>query len=119
MWIMQNQSFLSIVDAADKQNCLLVRARRQGDIEVVFPKASVVVLVGRDYRYRAEIPRSEVAAAMARAVMDLGYPNFKSSVSDPNLHRAYAECWSTMAALQEYAPYSATPRPGFRKHPVR
>jgi hypothetical protein len=49
----------------------------------------------------------------------LDYPNFKSSVADYHLHRAYADCWSTMASLQEYAPCNETPRPGFRKHPQR
>jgi hypothetical protein len=119
MWLMQNNSFLSIVDAAETPGCLLVRARRVGDIEAVFPHADVVILVGRDYRFRAQIMRADVAKALVSAVMALDYPNFKSSVADYHLHRAYADCWSTMASLQEYAPCNETPRPGFRKHPQR
>ena len=79
-----------------------------------------MILAGRDYRFRAEVTRADVAKALDAAVKDINYPNFKSSVSDPNLHRAYAEVWATMANLQEYAPYSETPRPGgLRKHPQR
>lgn len=119
MWIMQNQSFLSIVDAAETPGCLLVRARRVGDIEAVFPHADVVILVGRDYRFRAEITRADVAKALVSAVMGLDYANFKSSVADPHLHRAYADVWGVMAGLQEVPPYSETPRPRFDKHPKR
>ena len=39
MWIFQNDSFLSIVAHRDKPGMLLVRARKAGDIEAVFPEA--------------------------------------------------------------------------------
>ncbi|WP_193425111.1 hypothetical protein [Paraburkholderia kirstenboschensis] len=110
---------MSIVDASDEPGTLLVRARRQGDIEAVFPDAKVTQSVGRDYLYRAGIAREEVAAALAEQIMRLDYPNFKSSVADPRLHAAYSSTWSIMSQLQEYAPYHTTPRPGFRAHPLR
>ena len=37
MWIFLSDSFLSIVAHRDKPGVLLVRARRAGDIEAVFP----------------------------------------------------------------------------------
>ena len=119
MWICLSESFLSIVDASDEPGTLLVRARRQGDIEAIFPDAKVVQSIGRDYLYRAGIKREEVAAALADQVMRLTYPNFKSSVADPRLHAAYSSTWSIMSQLQPYAPYHTTPRPGFRAHPER
>ncbi|CAB3645512.1 hypothetical protein [Paraburkholderia rhynchosiae] len=119
MWIFLSDSFLSIVDASTEPGTLLVRARREGDIEQVFPGANVVSVVGRDYLFRAAVPRQSVAQALVDQVMNLTYPNFKSSCSDPHLHRAYAAVWSVMATLQPYEPYARTPRPNFRKHPRR
>jgi hypothetical protein len=114
-----NDSFLSIVDASTSENCLLVRARREGDIEAVFPSAKVVIIGGRDYRFRAEIDRQEVGAVVAARLTGISYPNFKSSVKDRNLAHAYHDVWSVMEALQPVAAYSTVPRPGFRAHPVR
>lgn len=119
MWICLSNAFLSIVDASNEPGTLLVRARRQGDIEAVFPDAKVVQSPGRDYLYRAGVKREAVAAALAEQVMKLAYPNFKSSVADPRLHAAYSSTWSIMSQLQEYAPGHTTPRQGFRAHPQR
>ena len=41
MWICFSDSFLSIVEPAEKDGTLLVRARRDGDIERVFAGAKV------------------------------------------------------------------------------
>ena len=119
MWICLSNAFLSIVDASNEPGTLLIRARRAGDIEAVFPNAKVVQSIGRDYLYRAGIAREEVATVLAEQAMRLVYPNFKSSVADPRLHAAYSSTWSIMSQLQEYAPYHAMPRQGFRAHPQR
>ena len=55
MWLCLNNAFLSIVDKDCAPDELLVRARRDGDIERVFPKAEVEVTLGNDYRCRARI----------------------------------------------------------------
>jgi hypothetical protein len=41
MWIFLNDSFLSIVANRELAGVLLVRARKEGDIEAVFPDATV------------------------------------------------------------------------------
>ena len=119
MWICLSESFLSIVDASNEPGTLLVRSRRQGDIEAVFPNAKVVQTPGRDYLFRAGIARETVANALANAALNLYYPNFKNSVADSNLHRAYSSVWSIMSQLQEVAPGHTTTRPNFRAHPQR
>lgn len=106
MWICANRSFLSIVDKAVDPDCLLVRARRPGDIENYFPNAKVKKTVGNDYLFRAEINREEVASVVAAQVMGIKYDNFKDSVADDRLHSAYSQVWHTMARLQPIAPYS-------------
>lgn len=107
MWICLNEAFLSVVSKDCPADCLLVRARRRGDIERVFPGARVEETPGNDYLFRAVVKRSDVADALARQVEALDYDNFKNSVRDRKLHDAYASFWHTHARLQEIPPYSA------------
>jgi hypothetical protein len=111
MWLCFSSAFLSIVH---KPPCgpdeLLVRARRPGDIESVFPRARVVRSTGADYLYRTVIPKVDVAWALTKAVKDIDYPNFKNTVQDKGLRDAYLEVWATMADLQPLRPYSSAHR---------
>lgn len=108
MWICLNRSFLSIVTPTGEPHSpvLLVRARRKGDIESVFPGAKVSRTPKRDYLFRALIPREEIARAIADEVAHLDYSNFKGSVKNDELHDAFAKVWRVMANLQPTAPYS-------------
>jgi hypothetical protein len=106
MWIMFSDCFLSIVSKDCQQDQLLVRARREGDIERVFPEANVKKDTKTDYLYRAVIPRMEIALAIAERIDDIDYPNFKDSVEVKDLHRAYMQVWFAMVELQPLPPYS-------------
>jgi hypothetical protein len=111
MWISLSNAFLSIVSNPDDAATLLVRARRKGDIESVFgSQHEVVTLPGRDYQFRAFIPRNVAASAIGEALKAISYPNFKNSVDDDALHGAYAKVWGVMAALQEIPPYAEADR---------
>jgi len=105
MWLSTNKGFLSIVSHPQDKDALLVRARRHGDIESMFPDAKVERTPGRDYLYRASIPRTTVAATVAARLCDIDYGNFKNSVRDDKLHRAYHRVWDVMADLQAVKPY--------------
>lgn len=96
MWICLNNAFLSIVQHWDKPNVLIVRARREGDIERVFPNTKTWVDPNADYQHRAEVPREIVAAKLVEAVGRIDYPNFKGSVREPDLHDAYMGVWHTL-----------------------
>ncbi|MFM0752627.1 hypothetical protein [Paraburkholderia strydomiana] len=120
MWICLNDSFLSIVNSDQDPTVLMVRARRRGDIEAVFGNHwAVTTIPGRDYQFHASIPRERVGEVIAGHLKSIDYTKFKSSVTDPHLHHAYANVWRIMADLQEISPYGTGPRPGFRKHPQR
>ncbi len=102
MWVFFPNSFVSIVDKGDPSgNSLLVRARRQGEIEAIFPDAIVVEGGGTDYRYRARINREEVALRMADAIRDIDFSNFKATVKDRARHDAYMGVWRVMNDYQE------------------
>ncbi len=102
MWVFLRDSYLSIVDKGDDTGqTLLVRARRAGDIEAVFPKAEVIEGAGTDYRYRARIDREQVAQAMADQVRGIRYGNFKAAIKDRDRHDACMRVWDAMYAFQE------------------
>lgn len=100
MWIFLSHAFLSIVDKGGDSTTLLVRARKAGDLERVFPEAEVEETPRNDYRYRARLPRERVAQAMADAVRNIRYPNFKGTVEGHARHEAYMEVWSSMYRYQ-------------------
>lgn len=106
MWICLSNSFLSVVHKDCEKDELLVRARRKGDIEKVFPDADVKRTVGVDYLFRAVVKRKDVAAAMTAMLMDYSSKNFKDSVRDNQLHNAYMSVWGVMAKMQHPAPYA-------------
>jgi len=102
MWIFSNDSFLSIVAHPKQPGHLLVRARRAGDIKVIFPDYPIEHNTGTDYPYRATIPRYEVAEAMVRRVTDIDYSNFKDSIpgSDGGRYSTYTTVWATLFQLE-------------------
>lgn len=106
MWLFLSDSFLSIVQSKTDKSILVVRARRPGDIEMVFPRAKVYTLQGRDYQFRAEVDRADVAEAMYREVMTMDHTNFKDSVHDHDYHEACSKVWGIMSKLQPVPPYS-------------
>lgn len=106
MWLMLNDAYLSIVSKDCKRDELLVRARRPGDIEKIFPNAKVTELHHADYQFRAVVKRSEIKQAMSGEIDRITYGNFKDSVSDQTLHNAYLRVWSHMSLLQPVPPYS-------------
>lgn len=115
MWLMLNDCFLSIVHKDCARDELLVRARRAGDIEKVFPGAKVSRSTTTDYLFRAIVKRELVESAMVGEVRRINYENFKNSVTDRPLHDAYLRCWFAMSELQPTRPYSGQPRPPIQR----
>lgn len=115
MWICLYDCFLSIVAKDCKPSELLVRARRAGDIEKIFPDAKVTRYTKSDYLFRAVVLKADVITAMSRELDDIDYPNFKDAVKDKKLHDAYLSVWLTMSDLQPLPPYSGNMKKT-RKH---
>jgi len=117
MWLVTTEGFVSIVQDHEDPTVLQVRARVPEDISANFPGAEVFIAPGADYRYRARVPRKDVAEALADAVTKLAYTShFKDvalerSSANSARYSAYYDTWSAMARMQDYAPYSTVPRP--------
>lgn len=101
MWIFLPKSFISVVQKPGDTDTLTVRTRIKGDIESVFPQARVEVNQGTDYKYRARVPRDEVAQVLHDQVMNLDWSNFKGAVKAKKRHDAYMNVWSAMYAVQD------------------
>ena len=107
MWIMGTDFFLSVVRKDCSPGQLLVRARREGDIEKVFGKVEVQKDTTADYLFRARIDEERVAEAMRNELRRIDYGNYKSSVRDKRLHDALLDVWTSMSKLQDPPPYSS------------
>jgi predicted transposase YdaD len=102
MWLFTTSGFLSIVDKGGDGTTLLVRARRKGEIESIFPDAVVVTSPRNDYLYRARIDREQVAQTMAEMIRNLGYQNFKATIQDTDFHDACMDVWEVMYRYQNH-----------------
>jgi hypothetical protein len=105
MWIMLNDCFISLVAKDCSRDEVLVRARRPGDLEKLFPGVRVEKTTTTDYLFRAKVKRSDVSRMLAGEVERVTYPNFKNSVDDHPLHDAYMLVWTAMSRLQPTPPY--------------
>ena len=108
MWVCLNSGFISIVHKDCKSDELMVRARRKGDIEKVFPGVIGKKTQGTDYAFRAVVSREAVAQMLTDQVFNMDYSNFKNSVWDNALHSVYSSVWSIIGRLQDGGPYGNT-----------
>ncbi len=100
MWIILRNSFLSIAKRDCHEDELLVRARRKGDIERIFPQANVKETLEYDYRYRAVLKKAAVIAAMSQCINDIDYAHFNEAIDEGDLLDAYAEVRDDLENLQ-------------------
>lgn len=103
MWIFLSDAFFSVVHKDCKPDEVIVRARRKGDIERVFPRkmrSKITKLLHADYLYRTTVKRSVLAEVMKVEIDRITYANFKDSVDDDELHSAYLRVWSVMYGLR-------------------
>lgn len=106
MWIFLNDSFVSVVEDRADSSQLVVRARKEGDVErflqgAMASELRVVQTDHADYRFRASVPRRVVARVLEAVALSLDYPNFKDSVGDDERHAIYSRVWSVGLDLDE------------------
>lgn len=104
MWVFFNFGYFSVVAHRDDKKLLMIRSRIKGDLEKLKKTylsnlGDVVYTPKADYPYRALAWKSEFAEAVKKAVLDIDYENFKSSVSKEQghpRHDLYMSVWSAM-----------------------
>jgi len=113
MWIfIRDTGFFSIVQ---NDRCqpgeLVIRARCRGDLDKLQEKlladygfaGKVIDTPKADYNCRMFAARSIVAQAIAQAVTDITYDNFKNTIpsAETARHDAYFNVWSAMNQWQQ------------------
>jgi hypothetical protein len=101
MWICTQHGFVSIVQDTTRPGHLLVRARDKDHLESLVPGRSVSHTPDHDYPWRVVMPAVAVADVVSRAVVDIGYSNFKgrvdgSPLGDTWYARALHRVWGVM-----------------------
>lgn len=100
MWLFSTRGFVSIVANRNDPAAFLVRGRFKGDVNAVFPGVDVQITPDADYRFRASVPRDEVARQLAQLAGDIDYDNFKTAAPGDR-HGVYLQVWSAMMTEQE------------------
>lgn len=102
MWVFLPDSFLAVSEHALDPRWLAIRARFPGDIERVFPTATVTETREADYRFRTLVPREEVAEVIAAKVRRINYPALTAEIAELGDRRpdVYAEAWDVLRRAQ-------------------
>jgi len=100
VYLLSKDGILSIVAHRTKPGMLMVRSVAREDIAQFWPRARIVEMSEADYRFRTTLPREEVAARIAQAVLEIDYEKVKPSVGKDREH-TYLEVWSAMMSLQD------------------
>jgi hypothetical protein len=104
MWIVMNDSFVSIVKDREDGLGVVVRARVREDLVSLFGEShaeDIIETEDSDYRFRLFLDQAYVAAAIENRVMGVDYHNFKDSVKQSWRKNAYMKIWHIMYDVQE------------------
>jgi len=104
MWIVMNDSYVSIVKDREDDMGVVVRARVKEDLESLFGKdhaEDIIETDDSDYRFRLFLDQAYVAAVIEDRVMNIDYDNFKNSVKQSWRKMAYTQIWNIMHRVQE------------------
>jgi len=108
MWLMTRIGFFSIVRKPGDGD-LTIRARVREDLETLqqhyLPALGpITTKAGTDYPFRAMASASDVAAATAKMIDDIDYPNFKNEVGKRQgtaRAHAYSRVWQALLKLEK------------------
>ncbi len=110
MWLITPFGFFSIVQKPGDASAgtLTVRARVRADLVALAQHGlpglgTIEESTDTDYRFRAQAPRAQVAAALAAMAEAIDYDNFKDEVAQRQGHarsKLYGKVWSVLHALQ-------------------
>lgn len=111
MWVFLNDAMVSAVAHRTRPGHLMVRARIAGDLERLFPRATVTRTPDADYAYRCTVTRAYFAMVLSQRAEAIDYPNFKGSLAAakgdqrPSTYmarsQAYHRTWDAMMDAQQ------------------
>jgi hypothetical protein len=116
-------SFVSVVVDRERPSNLLVRARREGDVQNLLtgfqPGLRVVQTDHADYRFRASVSRPVFERAFKAQAAAIDYSNFKDAVDEDDgyRHDVYSRVWGAALSLDARRPLRNWPEDLFDDEP--
>lgn len=107
MWVFIPGGFVSIVKHRQRSGRVLVRARREADLEAFFDghfMPPFAATPDADYPFRVDADQTEVAQLVAAHVQAIDYDNFKAAPGNEDRQLALIKVWMAMRELQEPQP---------------
>lgn len=103
MWIVSNNSYISVVENRNNRDYFVVRARIKGDLENFFAgeKIEVHETSDSDYRFRTFVKKTDFITQMSENINKINYTNFKDSVKEIDRKSWYTKIWYIMYDVQE------------------
>jgi hypothetical protein len=101
MWICLNDAFVSAVQDRNRPDYLVVRARKRQHLKLLFPDVEVIDTPDADYACRVFVSKQQFIGVLSQRVEDIGYPNFKNSAHEHELHDLYSGFWQAHWAYQQ------------------
>lgn len=98
MWVVKNNSFVSIVQDRNDASMVFIRGRRESDVRnFIGSFASFVDVVEtpeNDYQFRVHVSKVVLADMMLAATYEVDYPNFKDSIKNDHALSCFShEVW--------------------------
>lgn len=100
MWIFTSKGMISIVRHREQPQTMMVRARQPEGLKALFPAEKLIITPDADYRYRMEVPESDLINAIENELENMQYDNFKNSIVDHDYHTACSKVWLTLCNYQ-------------------
>lgn len=101
MWIFTSKGMISVVRHREEPQLMMVRARQSDVLKALFHEEKFLITPDADYRYRMEVPQSDVINALEEELENMQYDNFKNSIEDHDYHTACSKVWSVMYRYQQ------------------
>lgn len=112
MWLITPDFFISVVQKDPRSEMLCLRARAEGDLEILREKylpslGKTQKNKGTDYIFRAFAQKGAVAQAMAAIARDINYSNMKNETAKrrgAEREHIFHKVWAALLALEPKRP---------------
>lgn len=113
MWTFTRIGFYSATRSRTEPDKMQIRGRVRADLENLqrFAQengitqdpglANIIHTPQADYHHRLIVRPETWTALITALAVDIDYPNFKDTITDPERHAAYSRVWSIMYGVQE------------------
>ena len=125
MWILLDDSFISVVADTSNPERVQVRARHTDHLAAFLPGCDEWVVAAAeygnktcddDYRYMAYVSKTDLKAAICERIDRMPFGSFRHRIKDPLYYDACNRARADLHAIQPASPYRYLNDPGWEQH---